>query len=166
MRGKSMSVILENNQGLWKHNHTSGLYFLSTENDPREDCQGSLAAGKFDRFMFTQMRNGVPFKPGLNRGVYLSYSHFQDEWTTSETVIFDPSSKVYQIDNLQWKHTDKGMRFQDLDDTVAAHLLYHQEKCYSVPGLSKDHLDPLFEILRGLQKAKTNRNRGMWWLQD
>lgn len=148
----------------WWYNYTSRLYFLSTENDPREECRGSLVAGNFTRTMFTQFRRGVPFKPRLDEGVYLSFGKSQDGWEVNEMVLFDPTSKVYQIDSRQYKHSEEGMRFQDLDDSVATHILYHKERFYTAPNMKAEELDPLFKILGELQQAKKGRNRGMWWL--
>ena len=148
----------------WWYNYTSGLYFLSTENDPVEEHRGCLVAGEFVGSKYLQVWDGVPFKQNLNGGIYFSFGNSKEDWQVNEMVLFDPLTGVYQIDARRWKHTEKGMRFQDLDDSVASHILYHKERCYTAPTMRSEELDPLFKILGELQKARKERNRGMWWL--
>lgn len=153
----------------WWYNPTSRLYFLSAENEPREEYRGILVAGNFNRTMSTQVRNGVPFEQGLDAGLYFSFGFSRGDWTGNETVLFDPSTETYQIDGQQWKHTEKGMRFQDLDDSVAPHILYHKERFYTAPNMEKGGFEEfalkyLFNfILHGLQLKRKERNRGIWW---
>lgn len=148
----------------WWYNPTSRLYFLSAENDPTEEHRGLLVAGKFTKSMFLQVRNGVPFKQGLHGGIYFSFGNSKEGWEVNEMVLFDPSTEVYQIDSRQFKHTENGMRFQDVDDSVAPHILHHKERLYTAPTMRSEELDPLFKILERLQQARKERNRGMWWL--
>ena len=148
----------------WWYNRTSRLYFLSTENDPCKEYRGTLVAGDFVRSSSLQVRNGVPFKPGLQEGIYFSFSNFRDEYTESETVMFDPLTRVYQIDAQKWKDSGMCLKFQDLDDSVAPHILYHKELLYTAPTMRSEELDPLFHILSELQTVRKERNRGMWWL--
>ncbi|MDO8510733.1 MAG: hypothetical protein Q7S55_01055 [Nanoarchaeota archaeon] len=149
----------------WWYNRSSRLYFLSTENDPCQEYRGTLVAGDFVRSSFLQVRNGVPFKSGLQEVIYFSFSNIREDLSIeNETVMFDPLTGVYQIDAQKWKHTEKGMRFQDLEDSVAPHILHHKERLYTAPTMRSEELDPLFNILGELQKARKERNRGMWWL--
>ncbi len=147
----------------WRYNSSSRLYFLSTENDPRREERGCLVAGNFTRFLFTKL-NDSPLNKGLHNGIYLSFGNEVEEWTNDEIVLFDPWTKVYQIGARQWKHTERGMRFRDLDNSVAPHVLYHKERFYTAPIDNPEEFDPLFKILAELQKAKKERNRGVWWL--
>lgn len=148
----------------WWYNPSSRLYFLSTENDPVEEQRGCLVAGEFVGSSYLLLRDEVPFKLGLEGGIYFSFSSLRNGWTESETVLFDPLSHVYQIDSQQWKHTENGMRFQDLDNSVAPHILYHRERLYTVPNIRPEELDPVFTVLKELQKTRKERNKGMWWL--
>jgi hypothetical protein len=151
----------ENNTERWWFNTTSGLYFLSAENDPVEEYRGVLVKGNFTSSNQVRVRDGVPFEPGLERGVYLSCRTQQEGWQIHEIVLFDPANNTYQISNLGWRDTKESIEFQPLDDSVASHIFYHRGRFYTAPNTEKNELDQLFKILgeRETEKRRRQFNR-------
>ena len=150
----------EINTQTWWYNPSSHLYFLSTKNDPREEFRGTLAVGNFNRSMFCS----DSLEQGIERGVYLSFNNDREGWTLHEGIFYDSSSQAYQIDARRWRSTKRGIRFEDLDNSVAPHILYHQERIYTLDGgktsyraleISTEELDTLFEMLWKKQERVT-----------
>lgn len=147
----------EINTERWWLNNTSGLYFLSVENDPVEVYRGVLVAGDFTSSKNVRVREGVPFEPGLERGMYLTFGKLQGEWHVHEMVLFDPANNTYQISNQRWRDTEDSIKFEPLDNSVASHIFYHRAKFYSAPNGEKNELDQLFKILGERETEKQRR---------
>ena len=144
----------------WWYNPSSRLYFLDVDNDPIEKYRGSLVAGNFHQSMFLQVRNGVPLKPGLEAGIYFSFGFTRGNWGGYESVLFDPRTRVEQIDSQQWKAKGDGLEFRELAKHSASHIYHHWQTFCTAPNLEqhRESLDYLFEIL-AKQEEKKNRFR-------
>ena len=140
------------NTKTWWHNETSGLYFLSTEDDPVAEYRGVLAVGEFVASRFPLCPLG-----GLDGGIHLSFGRSKYGWTNNETVLFSPSTNAYKIDAQKWRSSGKSMKFEGLDTSIAPHILYHGERFNRVPSVKLEELDPLFAILRELQTTKKRK---------
>src|SRR3989344_2599260 len=118
------------NTKTWWHNETSGLYFLSTEDDPVAEYRGVLAVGEFVASRFPLCPLG-----GLDGGIHLSFGRSKYGWTNNETVLFSPSTNAYQIDRQRWRSTKMSMRFEGLGSSIAPYILYHRERVYTAPSM-------------------------------
>ncbi|GEM_PF-5088788 len=139
----------------WWYNESSRLYFLAVEDD-QERYRGNLISGNFNKQIFLQVRDGVSLKPGLEEGMYFSFGFGRGEWSGYESILFDPTTRVHQIDSQRWKSNKEGLEFQDLYKHSAPHLHHHWQKLYTAPHLEQDKgsLDYLHDILTRQEEKK------------
>ncbi|MEK6900623.1 MAG: hypothetical protein AABX05_05855 [Nanoarchaeota archaeon] len=148
------------------------FYILGEKELEQESPLVFLAICKLEKFPFNKME-GVSLRPGLHGGVWLYYAKSKEfSWCYNEQVVFDPSTEAYQIYRRRYRATtDFDQRFdqfitvqksQNLDDSIAPQILYHQKHIRKAPNLDPGECDRLFEILAGLQEVNKSKNRGLW----